>query len=514
MPSADSSSPHAILARHLRDLATLGSVASTLGWDEQTQLPDEANALRADQSSLLAKLLHERATDPVLGEAIAKAEEDVGSQNLPADSDEATTARDARRSFDRATKLPGDLVQALARAEVEGHHAWVAARKADDFTAFAPKLREMIGLKQQEADAVGSASGDRYDALLDDYEPGETAVNIEAVFDSLRDPLIELVAKIADSGKVAPREILQRHYPTDRQRELSMRAATACGFRFTAGRLDVAVHPFCTGLGPGDTRMTTRFVEDDLGNSFFSTLHETGHALYEQNLPKSEHFGTGCASSISLGIHESQSRLWENLVGRGRPFWQHFWPVANELFPEQLAQTSLDDFLFAVNDVRPSFIRTESDEATYNLHVLLRFELERALLSGDLSVDDLPAAWDEKMRKYLGVVPDRMSQGCLQDVHWSAGLVGYFPTYTLGNLYSAQIYEIATADLGGATDRDAAFARGEFKPLLDWLVDKVHRHGRRFGARQLVTHITGRPPSAEPLLAHLRQKATEFYEID
>ena len=503
--------PHSALAARLRQDAVFASIGSTLGWDEQTQLPAKAVDLRADQSAMMAELSHKRRTDPVLGDLISAAEE--AASGLPADSTEAATAREARRDFDKATKIPADLVAAIARAEVTGHAAWVQARKADDFAGFAPSLTAMFDLQRRVADAVGSPSGDRYDALLDDYEPDETAGNVEKVFAELKDSLVDLVGRIADSGRTPRRDLLSRHYPADPQMEFSRRAATACGFDFDAGRIDTAVHPFCTGLGPGDTRMTTRFDENDLGNSFFSTLHETGHALYEQNLPKHEHFGTGPGESVSLGIHESQSRLWENLVGRGRPFWEHSYPVAQELFPDALGGEPLDDFLFAVNDVRPSFIRTESDEATYNLHVLLRFELERALLSGNLSTGDLPGAWDEKMRGYLGVVPDRVSLGCLQDVHWSAGLIGYFPTYTLGNLYSAQLYEAATRDLGGEGERDAMYARGEFGPLLDWLVSNVHRHGRRYGARALVEKVTGEPPSARPLLDHLNRKAAELYGV-
>ena len=510
---SNSDSPHEQLKARLRENAVLSSVAGTIGWDEQTQLPHAATELRADQSSMMATLVHERNTSAELGDLIAAAENHVKEQNLPADSDEATTAREARRDFDRATKLPADLVAAIARAETVGHAAWVEARKSEDFPAFAPHLTTMLDLKRKEAQLVGEGKGELYDALLDDYEPGETAADLRDVFGQLRDALVELVAKIGDSGKIPPRDLLTREYPTVNQNELSRRAATACGFDFDAGRLDIAVHPFCTGLGPGDTRMTTRFDERDLGNSFFSTLHETGHALYEQNLPKAEHFGTGCGEAISLGIHESQSRLWENQVGRGAAFWQHFWPVAQDLFPGALGEAKVDDFLFAVNDVRPSFIRTESDEFTYNLHILMRFELEQALLREDLTPSDLPGAWNEKMQTYLGITPEKPSLGCLQDVHWSAGLVGYFPTYTLGNPYSAQLYAKATDDLGGEHERDAMFARGEFRPLLDWLVEHVHQHGRRYSARELIRRITGEDLQVEPLLAHLRGKASEFYGV-
>jgi carboxypeptidase Taq len=502
------STAHEQLAAELRRVAVLGSVASTIGWDEQTQLPSAGTDLRAEQSAAMARLVHEQRTTSKLGDLIAAAED--AASGAAADSTEACTAREARRGFDRATKLPGDLVEAIAKAEVVGHAAWVKARESDDFNGFAPHLDAMLGLKRQEADAVGH-SGDRYEALLDDYEPGAKPAELDTLFAELKQPLIELVGRIKDSGKQAPRHILRQRFDVDAQRELSLHAARAFGFDFNAGRLDVAVHPFCTGLGPGDTRMTTRFVEDDVGNSFFSTLHETGHALYEQNLPKADHFGTGPADSVSLGIHESQSRMWENLVGRGEAFWDHFYPTAQQMFPDVLNDVAKDDFVFAANDVRPSFIRTESDEATYNLHVLLRFEIERALLSGDLATADLPGAWDEKMRDYLGVVPEKASDGCLQDVHWSAGLLGYFPTYTLGNVYSACLFDAATESLGGVKSRDAAFARGEFRPLLDWLINHVHRHGRRYDAKTLIENATGQRPTVQPLLRHLYDKAERFY---
>ena len=499
--------PHAWLRSMLRDNAVFGSIGSTLGWDEQTQLPKAATDLRADQLAMVAKLSHERQTSPALGDAIAAAEE--AARGSDPHSDEAVVSREARRDYDRATKLPADLVEQLARAEVVGHHAWIEARKNDDFAAFEPYLTKMLELKRREAECVGY-EGHVYNALLDDYEPNETKAGIEQVFGELKDELVQIVGAIRDSGKLAPSDILERHYPVDQQDAFSRRAAAAVGFDFDAGRLDIAVHPFCTGLGPGDTRMTTRFVENDLGNSFFSTLHETGHAMYEQGLPKADHFGNGLGDSVSLGIHESQSRMWENLVGRSDAFWEFFWPVAQETFPVPLEGVRMEDFLFAVNDVRPSFIRTESDEATYNLHILLRFELEQALLTGDLSPKDLPGAWDEKMDRYLGITPPKASLGCLQDVHWSAGLIGYFPTYTLGNLHASQMFEQANADLG---DLNAMFARGEFAPLLGWLRDKIHSQGRRYGARELTKNITGQDLSAQPLLRHLKAKAQRFYGV-
>jgi carboxypeptidase Taq len=499
--------PHARLCAYLREKEILGSIASNIGWDEQTQLPKGGTDLRADQSSLLARMSHEQGTDPRLGELISAAEE--AAKGLAADSDEATTAREARRDYDRATKLPADLVEEMARAQVQGHAAWVEARKTNDFKMFQPHLATTIRLKQREAQCIGYKTNP-YDALLDDYEPGETAAGVEKAFNGFKAELIDLVGRIRESGRKPRTDLLERSFPVEQQKAMSRMAAEAVGFDFESGRLDIAVHPFCSGLGPGDTRMTTRYDEHDVGNSFFSTLHETGHGLYEQGLRKREYFGTGCAESVSLGIHESQSRMWENLVGRSRAFWQFFWPKMQGMFKQSLGDVKMEDWLGAVNAIRPTFIRTESDEATYNLHILMRFELEQAMLRDELPLGDVPGAWDEKMRGYLGVTPPEPSKGVLQDVHWSSGYVGYFPTYTLGNLYAAQFFEAARKDLG---DLDGMFARGEFAPLLNWLREKIHHQGRRYTARQLAQRITGKDLSHEALMSHLKRKAAEYYGV-
>jgi carboxypeptidase Taq len=316
------------------------------------------------------------------------------------------------------------------------------------------------------------------------------------------------VGRIASSGKTAPVELFERNYGAAAQEAFAREAAAKVGFDFTAGRLDVSVHPFCTHLGPGDVRMTTRYNEGRFG-AFFGVLHETGHGLYSQGLDPA-HFGTPRGTYVSLGIHESQSRLYENFVGRSRSFWEFFYPRAKQAFPQALGDVSMDAWLFANNDVRPGFIRVEADEATYNLHILLRFELELALTSGDLAPADVPGAWNERVRKYLGLTPPDDARGCLQDIHWSSGGIGYFPTYTLGNLYAAQFFEQAKRDLD---DLDAQFARGEFGSLLTWLNENIHRHGRRYTARQLVKRVTGQDLSAEPLLNHLRRKASDFYGL-
>lgn len=504
MPNATETYQEFISA--LRQISTFESIGSLLSWDEQTFMPPKGAELRATQSSLLARLTHEQFTSPRIGEMLSTLE--ASELMRDPEGDVAVNVRQTRRVYDRARKLPPALVEEMSRTAVLAQQAWAEARKRSDYPAFAPWLRKTLELKRQEAACVGH-SGHVYNALLDPYEPDETAENLRNVFTALRGPLVELIGRIIASGRKAPVEILERHYPADAQHKLAREAAERIGFDFAAGRLDISVHPFCSEIGPGDCRMTTRYDERYFGDAFFGVLHETGHGLYDQGLD-SQHWGTPRGKYISLGIHESQSRLWENLVGRSRAFWRFFLPKARAAFPQILSDVTEDQWVFAVNDIRPSFIRTEADEATYNLHVLLRFELEQAMLTGELTPADIPAAWNAKMKDLLGITPPDNAKGCLQDVHWSMGSIGYFPTYTLGNLYAAQFFEQARKDLG---DLDQHFARGEFAPLLTWLQQKIHRHGRRYTARQLVSKITGRDLSAEPLLRHLQAKAQELYGV-
>ena len=495
------------LIAEVREISLLDSVGSQLSWDEQVMLPHGAAEHRGNQLALVAKLSHERFISPKIGEWLdAAANSDLTSDP---ESDAAANVREIRRDYDRRRKLPTKLVEEMAKTAVLAQQAWADARKKSEFKSFEPWLGKTLDLKKQEAKCVGY-DANPYDALLDPYEPGETSANVQKVFDSFRPQLVELVGKIAQSKKKAPIEILHRKYPVAAQEKLGREAARAVGFDFENGRLDVSVHPFCSGLGPGDTRMTTRFDENFFGNSFFSVLHETGHGLYEQGLPKREHFGTPVGESISLGIHESQSRMWENLVGRSAAFWKYYMPKVRAAFPENLKDVTDEQWVFSVNAVEPSFIRTESDEATYNLHIMLRFELEQAMVKDEVKPHDIPAAWNERMKKYLGVTPKTDREGCLQDIHWSGGMIGYFPTYSLGNLYAAQFFEQARKDLG---DLDAMFARGEFKPLLDWLRKNIHRHGKRYTASQLVKKVTGKPLTAEPLMRHLSRKAAELYAL-
>lgn len=494
---ADTHALYDDLRARLRRAHLLSSSASVLHWDEQTQMPKGGLDARAEQLALLSRLAHEASTDPRVGELI----ETLGGRALP-DEDARDNVRLLQRDFDKASKLPADFVEALSKLETKAHAAWAEARKADDFAAFQPWLEQVVQRKREQADLYGHA-GERYDALLDDYEPGATTAEVAQTFAALRGPLAELVQRASERPRHPKLKSLDGGWDVAQQAAFAADAARQIGFDFARGRIDVSVHPFCTGITDGDTRITTRYSADSFEGSFYGVLHEVGHALYEQGLPKATHPGLPLGEAAGLGTHESQSRLWENLVGRSAAFWKHFLPEAKAAFGARLDGVDLPLMLAGVNDVRPSLIRTESDEVTYNLHVLLRFELETKLLRGELDVADVPAAWDAAMKTLLGVdVPDA-ARGCLQDVHWSHGLFGYFPTYTLGNLYGAQYFEAARRDLG---DLDGQFAAGDFQPLLGWLRDKVHRHGRRHSAAQLCERATGRPLEAAPLLTHLTAK--------
>jgi carboxypeptidase Taq len=497
---------YADLIRRAREWSLLGSCAGVLGWDERTYMPHAGSAHRAEQMALLARMAHEMLTDPAVGERLAAVE---GSELVQdRDGDAAVNVRELRRVYDRAVKLPKELVEEIARVTTRAQQVWQEARAANDFPAFQPWLEKVVNLKRQEAQAVGYRLAP-YDALLDEYEPGATTAEVTCLFEDLRDELTPLIAAFVASGRKPRRDILEREYPVEKQKAFGEAAARAIGFDFDAGRLDTTTHPFCSGIGPGDCRITTRFNPHHLNESFFGILHEAGHGIYEQGLAP-EHFGTPRGTAASLGIHESQSRLWENQVGRGRPFWEHFLPRAREAFPTALGDVAPGDFYFAINDVQPSFIRVEADEATYNLHIILRFELEQALVAGELQPADVPGAWNEKFHEFFQMTPPDHARGCLQDIHWSMGGLGYFPTYTLGNLYAAQFMEAAQRDLGVL---DADFRRGEFGRLKGWLNEKIHQPGQRYRAGTLCELVTGKPLSHKPLINYLRGKYAPLYGL-
>jgi carboxypeptidase Taq len=493
------------LIRRVKEGALLGSCASVLGWDERTYMPHEGSRHRAEQMALLARMTHEMLTAPEIGVLLSELE--TTSLARDGDSIPAANVREIRRSYNRAVKLPKELVEEIARVTTRAQQVWQEARQADDFPRFQPWLLKVVDLKRQEAQAVGYTAV-AYDALLDEYEPSATTAEITNIFAALRDDLVPLVGAILASGRKPQRDILERDYPVTQQEAFGQVAAAAIGFDFPSGRLDVTTHPFCSGIGPGDCRITTRYNPRRFNDAFFGILHEAGHGIYEQGLDP-DHFGTPAGTAASLGIHESQSRLWENQVGRGRAFWEHFFPKAQQTFA-CLRDVKLDDYVFAINDVQPSFIRVEADEATYNMHIILRFELEQALINGDLQPADVPGAWNDRFKKSFQLTPPNNAQGCLQDIHWSMGGLGYFPTYTLGNLYAAQFMEQAREDLG---DLDADFRRGQFGRMKGWLNEKIHRSGHRYPAGDLCMRVTGKPLSHTPLIAYLRAKYAPMYQI-
>jgi carboxypeptidase Taq len=494
------------LIDRFKEFRLLESIGAIAGWDQHTYMPPKGANHRADQMGFLAKVGHEKLTSPRLNELLVHLE---GGPLVEApDALESVNVREIRRVYDRAAKMPSRLVEEIARTVSQAQNVWAEARKNNHFPSFAPWLDKIVSLKREEAQAVGYKES-RYDALLDEYEPGATAAQITRVFADLRSELVPLVAAITASGKKPRKGILTREYAVDRQHIFGQAAAAAIGFDFQAGRLDTTVHPFCSGIGPGDCRLTTRYHPRELNQGLFGILHEAGHGIYEQGLDP-DHFGTPVGSCASLGIHESQSRLWENQVARSRPFWEHFFPRLQQSFPGTLDDISLDEFHFAANNVEKSFIRVEADEATYNMHIILRFELEQALMGGDLKPADLPGAWGEKFRHMLDLTPPNDAQGCLQDIHWSMGGLGYFPTYTLGNLYAAQFMQQARHDLGNLDDD---FRRGQFGRLKTWLNDKIHRQGQKYRAGELCRRVTGQALSHKPLIAYLRKKYEPLYGL-
>jgi len=495
------------LIQKLKKIATLGSCGSVLGWEERTYMPRGGSEHRAAQLSLLAGMEHEMSVDPRIGELLAAIE---GSDLVKdPDSPEAANIREIRFRYDRDTKLPTDLVEEKAKVTTLAQGKWVEARKKSDFKAFLPWLEKVVDLTIKVAECYGFKD-EPYDALLEGYEPGMTTKEVAEVFGKLRPELVELNKKIAHAPKKPDKSIVERVYDKDLQKVFGESVAATMGFDFNEGRLDVTTHPFCSGFGPGDTRITTRYNPHRLNDALFGIMHEAGHALYEMGIDKKNHFGEPIGGSSSLAIHESQSRMWENQVGRSKDFWVYFFPQAQRIFRDALNGVKLDDFYGAINYSEPSYIRVEADEATYNLHIMLRFELERALVKRDLKPADVAGEWNKRFKEYVGVEVDTDAHGCLQDVHWSAGLIGYFPTYCLGNLYSAQFFAKAKKDM---PDLPEQMQRGNLKPLLDWLRKNIHQHGSRYRARQLGERVTGQPLSHVPLMDYMKAKYGEIYGI-
>ncbi len=486
----------------VREIHDFTAVNSLLAWDQEVNLPPKGVPSRARQLAAMAGLIHDRTCDAALGELMASS----ASQDLNVTA--RANLREFQRVRDRALKIPRSLVAALAEATSHAQQAWVQAKQQSEWRHFAPHLTRLVELKRQEAEAVGYTR-EPYDALLDEYEPTMRLADLEPLFSELKHGLVELIGRTAGADSKPQRSLLRQRYDVELQNRFGMEVLRDMGYDFAAGRLDRSAHPFTQGIAIADVRITTKYDPDDLGVGLFANLHEGGHALYEQGLPP-EQEGTPVAQAVSLGIHESQSRLWENAVGRSRPFWEHYLPRLRELFPTQLGKASAEDLYRAVNVVRPSLIRIEADEVTYNLHIILRLELERALLRGEIKVNDLPALWAEKMHAYFGLeVPD-VTRGPLQDIHWAFGVFGYFPTYTLGNLYAAQIFAQASAELD---DLSAQLERGEFQPLLTWLREHVHQKGSLLPADELCRSLTGAKLQVKPFLDYLQAKFGDIYGL-
>ncbi len=489
--------------RYLRELHAAEGIEALLDWDQETCMPPKAAGWRAEQLSLIAGIIHERKTSHELGTMLEKLE----TEGADGDPIVEANVREARRDYDKAVKLPTDLVRRIAHATTLAKDAWAKARKASDFGQFAPHLEKLLDLKREVADHLGWKQ-EPYDALIDLYEPGATTAEVAELFGQLKPKLVGLVEAIREAPRKPDESVLKREAPVEKQKQFNRRVIEAMGFDFEAGRLDISTHPFCTSTCPLDVRMTTRYDEHYLPMSLFGVMHETGHGLYEQGL-NPEHTGTPCGQAVSLGIHESQSRLWENQVGRSRAFWEHWFEPLKQTF-SAFADVSLDAWHFAINTVKPSLIRVEADEVTYGLHIILRFELERLMVQDKLKVSEIPQAWNDSMQQLLGITPPDDAQGCLQDIHWSMGTFGYFPTYQLGNLYSAQIFQAARRAI---PDLDDQIRRGELLPLRDWLRENVHQHGRRYRPKELIRVVTGSDPSPEPYIEYLNGKFRPLYGL-
>ena len=479
-----------------RETEALSQIMGRLGWDQETMMPSGASEQRAEEMAALDGVLHARRTDPRIGEWLEHAQAE--------DAVQAAILTDIRRDYEKTHKVPADLSAALARLTSRAQRIWAEARAAEDVSAFLPTLTEVVKLTREKASAL-AGDGPLYDAMLDDYEPGASSESIGAMFDALRPRLVALREKILASDRHV--QALDREFDEAGQLALSSELATAFGYDTNHGRIDKAVHPFSSGSGL-DVRITTRTALRDPFNCFYSTIHEVGHACYEQNIDRA-YLLTPLGRGVSMGVHESQSRIYENQLGRGRPFTGWLFNRMQETFGD-IGIASPDDFFATVNRVHPGFIRTEADEVHYNLHVLLRFDLERALIAGDLEVADLEEAWNTRFLSDFGTAVDKPSNGCLQDVHWSVGLFGYFPTYTLGNVYAGCLNAAMRKDL---PDLDDALAMGNTTPATNWLKSNLQTHGGLRKPADTIAHATGTAPSVEPLLDYLDAKFGEIYSL-
>src|SRR5574341_454512 len=495
------------LKSRLAEIHDLNKVGWVLGWDQRTMMPPKGAAVRAEQLATLQRVAHEKFTSDEIGRLL----DDLRpyEESLPYDSDEASLIRVTRHDYEKERRVPGELRAEMARANSQGNMAWIEARKKSDFAMFLPHLQKNVELKHKYVECFDEAEH-VYDILLDDYERGMKTAEVKTLFDELKKDLIPLIAAVSQHKDEVSDACLHGRFPPEKQRAFCLSVLERFGFSADAWRLDPTVHPFASNSATTDIRITTKYPKDFINPALFGSMHEFGHGLYEHQIsPALER--TPLCRGASLGLHESQSRMWENLVGRSRPFWKYFYAKLQAVFPEQFNGVDLETCYRAINKVQPSLIRIEADEATYGLHIILRFELEQEIMEGKLALRDLPEAWNAAMKSYLGVdVPDD-AKGVLQDIHWSAGMIGYFPTYQLGNIISCQIWEKALVDM---PDLYAQFERGEFIALREWLRENLHQHGRKFTPKETLAKVVGGPISVGPYVRYLKAKLVEIYGLN
>lgn len=496
--------------RFLEEVQALDDITKAtdvLGWDRATNMPSAGHLERTHQMTTLRKLAYQRGTSDEFGEMIAAAKTELNGADP--DGTETRLIALVERGYARGRKLTAEIVTRSAQAEGKAFNTWVKAREENDFESFRPCLEENVAIAQEVAEMLGYED-ELYDALLDGYEYQMKAAEVRAMFDAVKAETVPLLREIVENGRPVDTAILHQAYPIDKQEEFCRYIAPFVGYEFERGHLGTVVHPFMTHFSQNDVRITTRYYPDFLNPALFGTLHEAGHAIYEQGT-HSDFARTPLANGTSLGLHESQSRTIENIVGRSLPFWQRHFPKLQETFPTQLGNVDVYDFYRAINKVEPSFIRVEADELTYNFHIILRFELEQALLSGDLAVKDLPTAWRDKMSKLVGIVPESDADGCLQDVHWTRAMsFGYFPTYALGGFYGAQFVEAMVEQDPTIGDK---LDEGDLSGLFDWLRENVHTPGSKFPPRELIIKTTGKPLSHEAFVRYANKKFREIYEL-
>ncbi len=494
------------LVQKLEEITHLSGVMSTLGWDQEVMMPAGASEARAKQIAALAGVLHERMTDPALGDCLNELKE----KNCDAlDEIERCNIREAQRSFELETKVPKRLVQELAELSSRGHGIWVTARQENHFADFAPVLKRFLDLKKEWAQCA-SPELQPYDANIDLFERGTTMTMITPVFERLKEELIPLIHAIQNHAYQPDTSFLQGTFARDKQESLARRISQDIGFNFEQGRMDVSVHPFCGGSHPTDVRITTRYKDSNFIESLYAVIHETGHALYEQGRP----YALGdvpAAESLTMGIHESQSLFWERMIAQSKPFCWHYFDRIRATFPDNFRDVTEEMFYRAINTCKPDFIRVEADEVTYPLHIILRYEIEKGLFDDSMRVDDLPDIWNQLMTKYLGIRPPTDALGVLQDSHWSSGAFGYFPSYTLGAMYACQFYKTLLRE---QPDTGKHVAQGNFAPIRTWLNEKIHRQGRLYTPQELVQRVTGEPLTPDHFIDHLKNKYSEIYGLN